>query len=125
MSVCNFHLIQCFTVCFLQCCQLLQSPSDVVIVGVSGQEIKKRIINTSGPGVTARGVYTSFSSLKRVNTQNVQMYMTELGYVKKVDKLNTFYKKLPEYNITPKLAAYDKLCPYKPTQQISGKGIRN
>ena len=73
-----------FIVCFFQCCQLLQSPSDVVIVGFTGQEIKKMIINTSGPNVTAieLGVYTSFSSLKRTSTQNVQ-YMTNLGYVKK------------------------------------------
>ena len=54
--------------CFCQCCQLLKYLSDVVIVGVSGQEIKKRIINTSIPGVTARGVYTTFSSLKRAST---------------------------------------------------------
>ena len=45
--------------------------------------------------------------------------------LKKVDKLNMFYKKLREDNITPKLAAYDKLCPQKPIQRMSGKGIRN
>ena len=116
ISLCQYVISISFNVsivCFFQCCQLLQSPSDVVIVGVSGhgEEIKKRIINTSGPGVTARGGYTSFSLLKRASTQNVQMYMTELGYIKKVDKLNMFYKKLPGDNITPKLAAYDKLCP--------------
>ena len=87
ISLCQYVIsisFNVFIVCFFQCYQLLQSPSDIVIVGVSGQEVKKRIINTSGPGVTARGVYTSFSSLKRASTQNVQMYMTELiGYVKK------------------------------------------
>ena len=86
ISLCQYVIsisFNVFIVCFFQCCHLLQSPSDVVIVGVSGQEIK-RITNTSGPGVTARGVYTGFSSLKRVSTQNVQMYITELGYVKKI-----------------------------------------
>ena len=113
ISLCQYVIsisFNVFIVCFFQCCQLLQSPSDVVIVGVSGHEIKNRIINTSGPGITARGVYTSFSSLKRASTQNVQMYKQSLGMLKKVDKLNMFYKKLPEDNITPKLAAYDK-CP--------------
>ena len=58
------------------------------------------------------GVYTSFSSLKRASTQNVQMYMKKLGYAKKSGEVeHDFYEKLPEDNITPKLAAYDKLCP--------------
>ena len=73
--------------------------------------MKNRIINTSRPGVTAGGVYTSFSSLKRAGTQNMHMYKQSLGMSKKVNKLNMFYKELPEDNITPKLAAYDKLCP--------------
>ena len=57
ISLCQYVIsisFNVFIVCFFQCCQLLQSPSDVVIVGVSGQEIKKMIINTSGPNVTAR-----------------------------------------------------------------------
>ena len=99
------------SVCFIlfQCCQLLHSPSDAVKVGVSGHEIKKRIINISGPVVTARGVYTSFSSRNRPSAQNVQLCMEDLekeglGIFKKVDKLKVFYKKLPGDDIKPKLS---------------------
>ena len=107
MSVCDF----CFFFLF-QCCQLLHSPSDAVKVGVSGHEIKKRIIIISGPVVTARGVYTSFSSRNRPSAQNVQLCMEDLekeglGIFKKVDKLKVFYKKLPGDDIKPKLSLYE------------------
>ena len=59
VSVCNFSV---FILCLFQCCQLLQSPSDAVKVGVSGHEIKE---NPKHFWPTARGVYTSFSSKKQ------------------------------------------------------------
>ena len=60
ISLCQYVIsipFNVFIVCFFQCYQLLQSPSDIVIVGVSGQEVKNRIINTPGPGFTARSLH--------------------------------------------------------------------
>ena len=85
---------------FLQSCRLQKSAAAVLKVGVSCEDIKKRILSLPGPFVCVRRVVRSYSSTRRPSSKAVQEAMAALqtagtGSVKTINKLIVFLKKLP------------------------------
>ena len=87
-------------------------PNDGTIkVGISQDQVMKKILMLPGLFAEGRRVYTSFSSRCRPILGMVQRSMEDLeaagfGIFKLVSNLRIFYKQLPSDLLQPKLAAY-------------------
>lgn len=98
LTSCDFALVNQFQT------SNLKDGAHPIRTGVAAEEVKQRVVQTKGMSVTAKRIYTSFSSIRRPSANFVvqqvkEMEKESLGMLGNAHRSAIFLKKLPEFLI--------------------------
>ena len=82
----------------------LKEGSRPIRTGVTGEEVKQRVVQSAGMFATAKRIYTSFSSIRRPSADFVVQQFKDLekdglGVTKTANRSSIFFKRIPEFLI--------------------------